>query len=138
MRWHTSWCLGPRLRPLSLCTSLYAALRNGDQNMPQDHKTDGEGALSNAERQARYRARQAAKRSSITRYRRPADRRSRPQRWRAAVADLLALQTEYAAWLDVLPDSLHGSATVEALQAIADLDLDGLAGIEPPRGYGRD
>jgi len=54
------------------------------------------------------------------------------------VADLLALQIEYAAWLDVLPDSLHGSATAEALQAIVDLDLDGLAGIEPPRGYGRD
>jgi len=54
------------------------------------------------------------------------------------VADLLALQTEYIAWLDVLPDSLHGSATAEALQAIADLDLDALADIEPPRGYGRD
>ncbi len=106
--------------------------------MPQDHKTDGKGALSIAERQARYRARQAAKGSPIIRYRQPADRRSRPQRWRDAVADLLALQTEYAAWLDVLPDSLHGSTTAEALQAIADLDLDGLAGIEPPRGYERD
>ena len=68
--------------------------------MPQDHKTDGEDALSNAERQARYRVRQAAKKPSITRYRRPADRRSRPQRWRAAEADLLALQTEY---IEVVP-----------------------------------
>ncbi len=54
------------------------------------------------------------------------------------MADLLALQTEYAAWLHVLPDSLHGSATAEALQAIADLDLNALTDIEPPRGYGRD
>lgn len=106
--------------------------------MPQDRKTNGEGALSNAERQARYRARQAEKGSPISRYRRPADRRSRPQRWRDAVADLLALQEEYAAWLHMLPDSLHGSATAEALQAIADLDLDALTDIEPPRGYGGD
>ena len=106
--------------------------------MPQDRKINGGGALSNAERQARYRARQAAKATPISRYRRPADRRSRPQRWRDAVADLLALQTEYIAWLGVLPDSLHASATAEALQAIADLDLDALTDIEPPRGYGRD
>jgi len=38
----------------------------------------------------------------------------------------------------MLPESLHGSATAEVLQAIADLDLDALAGIVPPRGYGRD
>jgi hypothetical protein len=54
------------------------------------------------------------------------------------VADLLALQAEYVAWLEVLPARLHGSATAEALQAIADLDLDELVAIEPPRGYGRD
>ncbi len=105
--------------------------------MPQDRKTDGEGALSNAERQARHRARMAEQ-APVVRYRWPADRRSRPQRWRDAVSDLLALQTEYIAWLDVLPDGLHGSATAEALQAIADLNLDTLADIEPSRGYGRD
>ncbi len=43
-----------------------------------------------------------------------------------------------AAGLDGLPASLHGSATAEALQAVADLDLEALAAIEPPRGYGRD
>ena len=57
---------------------------------------------------------------------------------RAAVAELLALQEEYIAWLDGLPASLHGSATAESLQAVADLDLEALAAIEPPRGYGRD
>ena len=33
---------------------------------------------------------------------------------------------------------LRDTATAEALQAIVDLDLDTLADIEPPRGYGRD
>jgi hypothetical protein len=72
------------------------------------------------------------------RTRRPADRRSRPQRWRDAVVELLALQAEYAKWLAALPDSLSDSPTAEALEAIVDLDLTELADIEPPRGYGRD
>jgi len=54
------------------------------------------------------------------------------------VAELVILQNEYAAWLDALPESLHDSATAEALQTIVDLDLDTLASAEPPRGYGRD
>jgi hypothetical protein len=39
-----------------------------------------------------------------------------------------------------LPDSLRDTATAAALQAIVDLDLDldELAAIVPPRGYGRD
>jgi hypothetical protein len=74
----------------------------------------------------------------MIRYRRPADRRARPQRWRDAVAELLALQAEYAAWCDALPNSLRDSATADALQAIIDLDLDVLADIELPRGFGRD
>jgi hypothetical protein len=72
------------------------------------------------------------------RTRRPADRRSRPQRWRNAVLELLELQAEYTKWLAALPDSLSDSPTAEALGAIADLDLTELADIEPPRGYGRD
>ncbi len=74
----------------------------------------------------------------IIRIRRAVDQRSHPQRWRAAVAELLVLQEEYIAWLDGLPASLHGSVTAEALQVVADLDLEALAAIEPPRGYGRD
>lgn len=95
-------------------------------------------ALSNAERQARFRARKAAQVGTTIRYRRPADRRSRPQRWNDAVAELLALQAEYFDWLDTVPDSLHDTPTAEALQAIADLDLSDLADVKPPRGYGRD
>jgi hypothetical protein len=42
----------------------------------------------------------------------------------------------YAAWEDALPDALRDTATAEALHAIVDLDLSGLADIEPPVGYG--
>ncbi len=107
--------------------------------MPRGQPPQGEHALSNAERQARYRARQQAETAAPkVRYRRPADRRTRPQRWHDAVAKLLALQAEYSAWADALPETLRNTATAEALQNIIDLDLESLADIEPPRGYGRD
>jgi hypothetical protein len=107
--------------------------------MPRGRKPEGEASLSNAERQARYRARhQSSEPSVVIRARRPIDRRPRPQRWRDAVAELIDLQAAYAAWLEALPDTLRGTATAEALQAIIDLDLDELVAIEPPRGYGRD
>jgi len=64
--------------------------------------------------------------------------RSRAQRWRDAVAELVALQKEYDTWLQTLPDSLQQSATGEALQAICELDIGDLQAIEPPRGFGRD
>jgi hypothetical protein len=107
--------------------------------MPRGRKTEAEHALTNAERQARYRAiRQAPHASAVTRRRPSADRRSRPQRWSDAVAELIVLQAEYAAWSDALPDSMRDGATADALQEIIDLDLDTLAAIKPPRGYGRD
>jgi hypothetical protein len=106
--------------------------------MPKDLLTEGNLALSNAERQARYRARKAEQVGSTIRYRRPADRRTRPQRWHDAVAELLALQADYTAWADALPEALRDTATAEALQAIVDLDLTELTDIQPPRGYGRD
>jgi hypothetical protein len=107
--------------------------------MPRGRQPEGEHTLSNAERQARYRARQQAKQTPPkVRYRQPLDRRTRPQRWADAVADLLALQAEYAAWYEGLPDNLRANPTGEALEAIVDLDLDALAEIVPPRGYGRD
>jgi len=107
--------------------------------MPRGRKPEAEHALSNAERQARYRAsRQAPRASAVTRRRPSADRRSRPQRWSDAIAELIVLQAEYAAWSDALPESMRDSATADALQEIIDLDLDILAAIKPPRGYGRD
>jgi hypothetical protein len=107
--------------------------------MPRGRTPEGEHPLSAAERQARYRARhQAHQATPIIRFRRPADRRSRLQRWHDAVATLVALQTEYAAWYDALPDSLRDTPTAVVLQAIAEIDLGELVSIELPRGYGRD
>jgi hypothetical protein len=97
----------------------------------------GETAMSDAERQARYRAARAAGRPVI-RARRPADRRSLLQRWNDALGEFSELQACYAAWLEALPDNQQDSATAEALRAIVDLDLAELQAIEPPRGFGRD
>ena len=97
----------------------------------------GERAMTDAERQARYRAARAAG-AAVVRMRRPADHRSRAQRWCDTVATLVALQGEYAGWLVSLPANLQDSATAEALTAICELDLSELTAIEPPRGFGRD
>ncbi len=100
-------------------------------------KPIGETAMTDAERQARYRAARATGKLAI-RTRRPIDHRSRTQRWRDAVAQLADLQAQYAMWLEALPDNLQDSATANALQTICDLDLGELQAIEPPRGFGRD
>ncbi len=94
-------------------------------------------ALTNAQRQRRYRERHKAPQTQVH-YRRPQDRRSRPQLWQDAVRTLLDLQDEYQAWLDNLPDSLGESALAHKLQAICALDLAELGSVEPPRGFGRD
>jgi hypothetical protein len=60
------------------------------------------------------------------------------QRWHAAVGAVIAARSEYAAWYDALPEATRDGATGEALQAMIDLDLDELAAIVPPRGFGRD
>jgi hypothetical protein len=104
--------------------------------MSQRAELKGQPALTGAQRQARYRTRHAT--APVIRYRAPADRRSRPQRWHDAVAELLASQAHYAQWLEALPEATRDTPTGEALQAIADLDLDELAAIEPPHGFGRD
>ena len=94
-------------------------------------------ALTNAERQARYRERRQAGESRI-RYRRPVDRRSRPQQWNDAVRTLLVLQDQYREWRDALPESLAESATAALLNEVCDLDLSELEAVELPRGFGRD
>ncbi len=75
-------------------------------------------------------------RPTIPRLRR--GRLRRAKRWHDTVTELLALQAEYEAWLDALPDPLQGTATADALRAISDLDLSDLQAIDPPRGFGRD
>jgi hypothetical protein len=100
-------------------------------------KSIGETALTDAERQARYRAARAAGKP-IIRVRRALDHRGRARRWTDHVTGLVEAQIEYAAWLESLPDNLRDSPLAEALQAICDLDLTELQAIEPPRGFGRD
>jgi hypothetical protein len=112
--------------------------------MPRGRKPTGDRALTAAERQARYRASHAGRHllgpsaGRNPRAQAPSRdrRRSRPLRWREAVVELLAVQAECAAWLDALPEALRDGAAGEALQAIVDLDLDELASIEPPPGFG--
>ena len=94
-------------------------------------------ALTNAQRQRRYRERRKAQQPRLH-YRRPQDRSSRPQLWQDAVRTLLDLQDEYQGWLDNLPDSLGESALAHKLQAICALDLAELDSVEPPHGFGRD
>jgi hypothetical protein len=113
------------------------SLRNGWKGEAMSRKPLGERAMTVAERQARFREAHADGTPRL-RYRRPADRRSRPQRWRDAVDELVTLQGEYRDWLEALPESLEDSATAAALRAICDLDLSGLESVEPPRGFGRD
>jgi hypothetical protein len=95
-------------------------------------------ALSNADRQRRYRERRQAE-QPIQRYetRQTNSRKSRPQRWRAALDELRALQAAYESWLENLPESLQESPTAEMLETICSLDLDELD-VELPRGFGRD
>jgi hypothetical protein len=107
--------------------------------MPSGHMPEGSAALSNAERQARFRARRRTPQPPLTIKRSPAPaRRSRSKRWNDALAEMFAVQTECAAWFEALPESLRDSATATALQDMIDLDLDAIAAVQPPRGYGRD
>ena len=95
-------------------------------------------ALTNAERQRRFRERRRAAVPVKQRPERPAARpKPRPARWTAAVAELRQLQAEYEAWRDQLPESLADSRTAELLEGVCDVDLDALD-VELPRGFGRD
>jgi hypothetical protein len=110
----------------------------GIEVMKRGPKPIGETAMTHAERQARYRAAHANGAPKVKiKYRKPADRRSRPQRWRDAVAELVELQADCQTWLDAVPENLADGATAEALRAICELDLSVLE-IDPPRGFGRD
>jgi len=100
-------------------------------------KPIGEKPMTDAERQARYRAARAAG-APVLRMRRPTDHRSRARRWQDAVAELTELQAQYGAWLEKLPDNLQDTATAEALRAVCELDLTELQAVTPPRGFGRD
>jgi len=107
--------------------------------MPRGRMPEGSAALSNAERQARHRARKQAVPPPLI-IKRPTTmaRRSRTRRWNDALAEMIAVQLECAAWFEALPESLRDSVIGVALQEMIDLDLDAIAAVQPPRGYGRD
>jgi hypothetical protein len=100
----------------------------------------GPAAMTGAERQARHRARLAGipVQPDPPARPKPPGAPSRQARWDAAIAILIAVRGEYAAWLDALPDALRDTPTGQALQAIADLDLEEIASVYLPKGYGRD
>jgi hypothetical protein len=76
----------------------------------------------------------------IVRYRRPADRRSRPQQWADAVQTLADLLDQFQEWRDNLPSGLANSATAEAPDAVLELRgyVEELQAVELPNGFGRD
>ena len=95
-------------------------------------------ALTNAERQRRFRERRRAAVPVKQRPERPAARpKPRPARWTAAVAELRQLQAEYEAWRDGLPEGLADSKTGQLLEGVCEVDLDAID-VELPRGFGRD
>jgi len=107
--------------------------------MPRGREPEGHTALTNAERQARHRARRLPPQPAVAiKPPRAAVRRSRSKRWNDALTEMIAIQAECAAWFDALPESLRDSATAMALQDMIDLDLDAIAVVQPPLGYGRD
>jgi hypothetical protein len=115
--------------------------------MPGPLPRNGVRALTPAERSAAYRERlkaeiEAAGKAPVVRirYRRPADKRSRPQRWADAVQTLADLIDDYQAWRDGLPPSLAGSEIADRLDEVLELrDLvDQLAAADLPKGFGRD
>jgi hypothetical protein len=107
----------------------------------------GERAATPAERSAAYRARRKATVADapanspvVVRYRRPADRRSRPEQWADAVQTLADLLDRLQVWRDKMPSSLANSATAEALDAVLELrgQVEDLQAAEVPKGFGRD
>jgi hypothetical protein len=121
--------------PLSQLANVTVTIAERGESMPR--RRLGALPMSPAERQTRRRDR--LRRQNHVPSTSPARRIApRSQRWAVAVATLIDLQDQYRAWLDNLPTSLEGSRLAEKLYAIAELDLEELRAIDPPRGYGRD
>ena len=100
-------------------------------------KPIGETAMTDAERQARYRAARAAG-APVIRTRRPADHRGRARRWDDHVAGLVEEQIKFMAWLESLPNNLQDSSTAEALREALSLVLGGLSTPLVLSVFGRD
>jgi hypothetical protein len=96
--------------------------------------------MSSAERQRAYIARLKAGIPTASKPRRPIDRRSKPQRWDDAIAELLGVLDAFQEARDNLPDSLAESAYVEKLDTMLELRelVETLAEADLPKGFGRD
>ena len=96
-------------------------------------------ALSGAERAKRYRDRRSEGAKPVH-YRRPADRRSKPQQWEQAVQTLIDILDGYQDWRDTMPPGVTDSATAQKLDEMLELrDLvEQLQAADPPKGFGRD
>ena len=88
---------------------------------------------------ARLRQRQRVGERPV-RFRRPKDRRSRPQQWQEAVATLLDCLEAYQAWRDNLPAGVADSAIAERLDTVLELRelVEQLEAADLPRGFGQD
>jgi hypothetical protein len=97
-------------------------------------------AMSDAERQARRRAKLKAGEQPVVRYRKPADRRRRPEQWADACEALTGILDSYQDWKDRMPVSLADSTTAQLIDEVLELRglVDQLAAAELPRGFGRD
>ena len=122
-----------------------ALLRDLLARLAEAELPKGERAMSVAERSAAYRARRRAETEAAApvvkiRYRRPADRRSRPARWQDAVETLADQLDSYQAWRDSLPAGLQDSEIADRLDELLHLRdaVDQLAAAELPKGFGRD
>ena len=96
-------------------------------------------ALSDAERARAYRERRKAGEKPV-RYRRPADRRSKPKQWDDAVNTLLDILDGYQQWRDNMPPGLAESTTAERIDEVLELRelVEQLQAVELPKGFGRD
>jgi hypothetical protein len=96
-------------------------------------------ALSDAERQRLYRERRKDGKKLIH-YRRPADRRTSPQRWADAIATLIDILDGYQEWRDNMPDGVADSITAQKLDdVLAHRDaVEELQNADLPKGFGRD
>ena len=98
-------------------------------------------ALSNAERQRRWRERQRTS-NPPPRTRARRDRRTRHQQWRDAIATIITLRDGWQTWRDDMPENLTASPTAErldeVLERLEDVDWEHLAALDLPRGFGRD
>jgi hypothetical protein len=100
---------------------------------------------NDAERQRAFRERRAelierVKKSNLV-PKKPSRPLARPARLQRAINELAELASEYEAWLENVPEHLGDSAQAEKATAAVDClheVLDTLAGIDVPKGYGRD